>query len=375
MSHIQVFKKFIGLVMLSFVTIYCLHFAKPLLSGTQPEQSVPLASVQLALTDKQRGVSWVGGPQSITIEDLYPLLDNHINWIVQTPFGWQRDYDSPRLALSTQRGYWGETDNGLEVTTELAAQLGIQTLLKPHIWLTRPSDGKWRAEIEMGSEQDWQTWFANYRTFILHYATFAEDHAIPIFCIGTELQTATLKREMDWRELIAEIRQVYSGQLTYAANWYQEFESIQFWDALDFIGIQAYFPLTDRLSPSVAELKQGWQGYLSTIDQVQARYNKPVIFTELGYRSTDDAAIEPWLWPGDREELRPTEFATRSELTTQVNCYEAFFQAVWPQEWLAGVYLWKWFSRIETEPGRVGRGFTPQGKPAEQIIAKWYGNN
>ncbi|MEO0869721.1 MAG: hypothetical protein AAFY17_15050, partial [Cyanobacteria bacterium J06642_11] len=134
---------------------------------------------------KQQGVSWVGGRQQVTLEDFSPLVDNHVTWIVQTPFGWQQDYDSPELLLKTEGAYWGETDTGLEQTTEFAQGLGIQTLLKPHIWLTDATHGKWRTEIEMSSEQDWQTWFANYRQFILHYATFAESHGIPILCIGT----------------------------------------------------------------------------------------------------------------------------------------------------------------------------------------------
>ncbi len=323
---------------------------------------------------KQRGVSWVGSPQKVTLDDLTPLVENHVNWIVQTPFGWQEDYDSPEVFLATAGVYWGETDEGLAVTTELARSLGIQTLLKPHIWLTRPREGKWRTDIAMDSEQEWQQWFASYRRFILHYARFARDHEIEVLCIGTELQTTAVEREADWRQLIAEIRQVYKGKLTYAANWHEEFEGIQFWDALDFIGIQAYFPLSDRETPSLEELKAGWQQHLESIDRVRSRYQKPAIFTELGYRSMDDAAIAPWEWPEERE-TRPAIFATASGLESQANCYEAFFRTVWPQDWLVGAYFWKWFPRVETEPGKVGRGFTPQNKPAEKVMREWYGKS
>lgn len=319
-------------------------------------------------TEKQQGVSWVGGRQRVTLDDFSTLVDNHINWIVQTPFGWQQDYDSPQLLLKTEGVYWGETDAGLEQTTQLAQSLGIQTLLKPHIWLTNARDGKWRTEIEMRSDQDWQTWFGNYRRFILHYARFAANHDIPILCIGTELQTTAVQREQDWRQLIADIRQVYHGQLTYAANWYQAFETIQFWDALDFIGIQAYFPLTDQATPSIQALKEGWQPHLLAIEAVQSQYQKPVIFTELGYRSMDNAAIEPWKWPEDSE-INPQNIATESGLKTQMDCYEAFFQTLWSQDWFAGVYFWKWFPKLENV---AGPGFTPQNKPAEEIIRQWY---
>ncbi len=333
------------------------------------EQSSNIA--QADHSQKQQGVSWVAGPQPITRENLESLKANYVNWIVQTPFGWQRDYDSPELMLQTTDGYWGETDQGLALTTQYAQELGIKTLLKPHIWLTQVREGKWRTDIAMQSEVDWQTWFNQYRTFILHYARFAETHRIPALCIGTELQTTAVQREQDWRQLIAEIRQVYHGQLTYAANWFEAFEQIQFWDALDFIGIQAYFPLSTELSPTIEQLKAGWQPYIEPITAVQKKYQKPVIFTEIGYRSTEDAAIEPWKWP-DSSELNPKVSATKVGLLTQANCYEAFFQTFWDQEWFAGAYWWKWFPEINQDSQQVGTGFTPQNKPAEKILSRQY---
>ncbi|MEM8603219.1 MAG: glycoside hydrolase TIM-barrel-like domain-containing protein, partial [Cyanobacteria bacterium P01_H01_bin.121] len=284
---------------------------------------------------KQRGVAWTAGREPLQRSDLTSLVDSHVDWITQTPFGWQDRYDSPNLQLKTTGTWWGETDVGLTVTTQYVQELGIKTLLKPHIWLRQTPNGTWRTDIAMQSEADWQTWFANYRTFILHYARFAEEHQIAALCVGTELEKTAVQREQDWRDLIAEIRQVFHGQLTYAANWYQAFEEIQFWDALDFIGIQAYFPLTDQNSPTVEQLKQGWQPYLESIARVQQRFQKPVIFTEIGYRSDADAAIKPWEWPNSSEQ-RPSVFATAAGLETQANCYQAFFEAVWGQAWLAG---------------------------------------
>ena len=338
----------------------------------QADSQGPASSIQIDQASRQRGMSWTAERQPITADNFVTLVDSHVKWIVQTPFGWQQDIDSPDVVLKTEGVYWGETDLGLEKTTQLAQEAGIQTLLKPHLWLTRPQDGKWRTDIAMTSEQDWQTWFATYRTFILHYAQFAEEHDIPILCIGTELQTTAVKREQDWRQLIADIRQVYQGQLTYAANWYEAFEQIQFWDELDFIGIQAYFPLAKKLVPSVDELKQGWQQYVDAIATLHTQYQKPVIFTEIGYRSTEDAAIEPWKWP-DTSEVNPSKLSTPAGLQTQANCYEAFFQTVWPQDWLVGAYWWKWLPSIEANQAQLGAGFSPQNKPAEKVLQKYYG--
>ncbi len=317
-----------------------------------------------------RGVNWVAG-DSVTIEQLIAAKKSNIQWIAQTPFGWQRNYNTPELHLNTQfsKHYWGESDQGLIHTTLLAKQAGIKTLLKPHIWLTNRDKNKWLGDIAMNTEADWQTWFQNYSTFILHYARLAETHHMEALCIGTELMNPAVKREKDWRKLIEQIRQVYHGQLTYAANWYLEYEKIKFWDALDFIGVQGYFPLGKKMNPNLIELQAAWKPYVSHLEKVARRYQKPIVFTEVGYKSTPDAAIEPWKWPDQSQDVSYTE-----SYLTQANCYEALFKTFWHRSWFGGLFIWKWYPQVRKN-GRDHRDFTPQHKPAEKIVAEWYGSS
>ncbi len=314
---------------------------------------------------KFRGVSWVAG-DSVTLDQLMQLKKYNVTWIAQTPFGWQRDYNKPEIRRSQgNRSYWGERDLGLIHTTKLAKQAGIKTLLKPHIWLINRDDGKWLGDIDMQSEEEWQQWFSNYSEFILHYACLAEEQNIEALCIGTELYLTAVKREQDWRKLIKEIRKVYSGQLTYAANWHKEYEEIKFWDELDFIGIQAYFPLSTKNNPGLKDLQEGWRKHIAAINSLQAIYNKPIVFTEVGYKSTPDATIEPWKWPDrDWRQMQVSE-------KTQAIAYEAMFQQFWNQPWFGGTFIWKWYPKIR-ENHRDHLDFTPQNKPACEIMAKWY---
>jgi hypothetical protein len=324
-------------------------------------------SEEVKPTYKFKGVSWVAG-DSVTLEQLMQLRKYNVNWIAQTPFGWQKEYNEPEIRMSHgNRGYWGERDHGLIHTTELAKEAGLKTLLKPHIWLMNRDNGKWLGDIEMQSEEEWQQWFANYSAFILHYARLAEKQNIEALCIGTELYLTAVKREQDWRKLIREIRKVYAGQLTYAANWYKEYEEIKFWDELDFIGVQAYFPLSTKNEPSLSEIKEGWKKHLTAIHTLQATYNKPIVFTEVGYKSTPDATIEPWKWP-DRnwQQMQVSE-------NTQAIAYEAMFQQFWRQPWFGGTFIWKWYPRLR-ENRRDHLDFTPQNKPAGDVMAKWYGD-
>lgn len=143
-----------------------------------------------------------------------------------------------------------------------------------------------------------------------------------------------------------------------------------FWDALDYIGIQVYFPLADSTgdTSTLDELMAAWTPHVKLIEAVHQRRGKSVLFTEVGYRSTADAAVEPWVW----RSAAPVD----DEL--QASLYEAMFQTFWRKPWFAGTHVWKWFPEGSTRFGgrrarRRERGFTPQGRPAEKVLGRWYG--
>jgi hypothetical protein len=318
----------------------------------------------VSVPERQKGVCLVGGRKRPTDGALDKVSALGVNWISQTPFGWQRRHDDPELRMATGgRVWWGESDEGLVDTARRAQERGMQTVLKPHIWIRDRDNGKWRGEIDFDTDADWDTWWERYRTFALHYARLAEQSEMAVYCIGTELRSSVLKRPERWRELIAEIRTVYSGSLTYSANWYREFEEVPFWDALDYIGLQAYFPLAEGASDEIGleVLLAGWAAHLKKIERVQLKYGKPVLLTEVGYRSTQDAATEPWRWRSDAD----------PDNALQARCYEAMFRTFWDKGWLAGLYIWKWYPD-DRMTNRRRHGFTPQGKPAEQVLREWY---
>jgi len=71
---------------------------------------------------KQRGVCWVGGRQIVTEKEFESLVRNNIDWISQTPFAWQSSADDPNIRMNTNndRSWWGESDDGIAETTQLA---------------------------------------------------------------------------------------------------------------------------------------------------------------------------------------------------------------------------------------------------------------
>jgi hypothetical protein len=88
--------------------------------------------------------------------------------------------------------------------------------------------------------------------------------------------------------------------------------------------------------------------------------DRPVLFTEVGYRSATTAAFQPWLWPQNDES--PTDDALQARL------YDAFFAEAWPQPWMLGAFVWK--VHVDGEPRPTG--FTPMDKPAEAILRRGY---
>tara|TARA_R110002096_G_scaffold384301_2_gene578232 strand:+ start:495 stop:1550 length:1056 start_codon:yes stop_codon:yes gene_type:complete len=307
---------------------------------------------------KHKGVCWVGSRNPLQGGELRTLQNLGVSHLSQTPFGWQKSVTAPELSWEKDRkkSWWGESSNGLISTSDTASSLGLTNILKPHIWVR----GSWPGEIAMSNEKDWNLWFDNYKDFILYYARIAEKQGIPILCIGTELEKASLK-EKKWREIIQAIREVYTGKLTYAAN-FTEYQKVNFWDALDYIGIQAYFPLVDHQNaPDLSQLIKGWEKVIPEIEQTNITYQKPVIFTEIGYCNTEDAAQSPWVWPSERQDAALSE-------EVQALCYEAFFEAVWDKPWMQGVYFWKWYP----EPRVREPDFTPQNKMAEKIMKRYF---
>lgn len=277
-----------------------------------------------------------------------------VRWVSITPFGFQRASDATEIRWGGSRV--AESDERLRAATAQARALGLKVMLKPHLWLRPPA---WPGSIDHANDAAWARWFAEYRAFIVHYAALAEDAGMDAFCIGNELQHASL-RDREWRDVIAGVRGVYSGPITYGATA-EEVTGVPFWDAVDFIGVSAYFPLVAERTPSPAALSGAWRPVADRLRALSARHRKRVVFTEIGYRSADFAAWRHW-------EIRDDAAVN---LQAQANAYAAFFDSVWSEDWMGGAYFWKWFSH----PGHSGpadNDFEFEGKPAAAIVGAAY---
>jgi len=259
------------------------------------------------------------------------------------------------------------SDESLIWAIERARSLGLRVMLKPHL---DTRDHVWRAYINPG---DTELWFRNYADLLDHYADIASQHGVTALCVGTELITLSTSpaNEGHWRQLIAGVRTRFGGALTYSANWgggygasedfAGEYTRIPFWDALDYLGLSAYFEVADTTTPTVASMEARWSEWHTTaIAPFQARWGKPVLFTEGGYRSVDGTASHPW----DATTNGP------SDVQEQADCWEALFRSWQGVPWLAGGSFWAW--SVEDTPAQ-DTGYEVQNKEAYQVVTTWFG--
>lgn len=319
----------------------------------------------IAVKDKQRGAHVFG---RIDSTDFQFLRNDHIKWVTLVPYGYQEGAESAEVFhhRGDSARMHRRNERWLQQIKPLRAE-GFKVFVKPHIWMRASPDGKWRSDIYPADDARWEKWQATYRDFILRYAHLAEKAGAEMFCVGAELTRLTLEKPEYWRKLITEVRAVFSGQLTYAANWYQEYEGISFWDQLDYVGVQAYFPVSKRENPEVAEIAEGWNKHLPALEKIHLQSGRPILFTELGYKSTPNSAMKPWEWM-EYENMDEMEIS----FETQSNCYRAFFETIWPQPWFAGVHLWQYRSDFNSLTKDLKFDFTPQGKPAEEVIKEGF---
>ncbi len=239
---------------------------------------------------------------------------------------------------------------------------GMKVVLKPNVDI---STGVWRAQWQ---PRDVDYWFQNvYQPFIMDIAALAAEENVAILSVGTEFNRLE-KYDRSWRNLISTVRSIFPGQLTYAANHSPAaglggYQTLRWWDALDLVGIDAYFPLTNRNNPSLFELEKSWQTIAANITAWRRRggINLPVIFTEVGYPSRSNGARYPW---GQDANAEPNQ-------DVQANSYAALLKVMSQQDWFQGAFWWMW----EVDPlagGPKDNNFTPQGKASQKILEKYY---
>jgi hypothetical protein len=324
---------------------------------------VAVVPAQAATRTVEKGVSFTGywsdsyngsGPRTALRE----LRATGATWAMILVTVYQHDIDSTTISRT---GAATPTDASLTNIIAYARRIGLKVMLKPQLDLTNdPAHA--RSQIGTNfSAADWDAWFASYDETIVHYAQLASAAKCEQFSVGCELDS-TVAHAAAWRQVIAAVRAVYHGKLTYAADpIFVGPQVVTWWDAVDLIGQDTYPTLSGRLHPTVAQLVAGWRPYYAELHKLHKRYHKPVILTEIGVRSVVGAAQAPWDW----------QRTGAVDLTGQTRWYQAALQTFAARSWMAGLFFWQW-STFPTVGGQRDTGYTTHGKPAGVVLHTWF---
>lgn len=256
----------------------------------------------------------------------------------------------------------------IETAIRHARQNGMKIMLKPHV---DTYSGQWRALIKPDREG---RWFRSYTEMLLKYARLAEKHSVEMLSIGVEYLYATEPQHtQEWRKMIREVRKVYSGKLTYGANWsgqpqlglhVNEFEQVEFWDDLDYIGVDAYFPLKEMSTNQALPLAiENMQRHNRKLAEMSERFGKKIIFVEAGIQSARGALTQPY------EYNHGSRFTAIPDEMTQEYYYRAMIETFGRQKWCAGIFWWHW----DATPSPFERtDYTVRNKSTARLVRDWY---
>ena len=304
-----------------------------LLVITTPQGSLGETIRGITLSTHTDGQDWA---HDGTAEAIVEIESLGANWVAIHPYAGIRGDGTVRFWAMEP----GRVPDWIARPVSEAHAAGLKIMIKPHLayW---GSKFRWRGEIEFHDPVEADRFFTTYIEWITSIARVCPK--VDAFVVGTELD-ATMMWAERWEEVVRAVKEVTDVPLTYAANW-NTYTEVPFWDTLDAIGIQAYFPVApDSLfHPSEETIREGWQRVMHELAAFSKKKGRHVVFTELGYNRSFSAAAEPWSYKTDGPEAE----------AFQSRCLRAALEAIEDEPRVLGSFLWKWFPN----PRPVGRNF------------------
>lgn len=301
------------------------------------------------------------------------------------------------------------TDRSIVELCKFLKEQGYNVMVFPLIMVDDESLSKpWRGFIDVkGKKSSWENsidhFFKNeegYNNFILHYANLEYNNIklkdiIDSFVIGSELKTLSSIKVNEYsyptirnlKELAGLVKEVVGNQvkLTYSANWaeYHSPHMDHLWcdHNIDWVGISAYFPLTDNLPQEQITfdiIKRGWSSgegvnfykdgeeKITFDDQDWAWKNvkhwwnsfhpgntcwtpkqKPIIFTEYGFSSIDGTSNHPYFYYDANSNNLARPLPNNEAQSLAIAASEAFFSENNAQDsnFLPWSFLYAWDAR------------------------------
>jgi len=232
-----------------------------------------------------------------------------------------------------------EGDVALAWTLATARELGLHTLLKPH--LIEAPGNTYSGSLLRGIEADWERFFDDYDRFLEHFGLLAELTGCDLLCVGSGIKSAvnlepsSLRagpeeygwKKAGWTRVLRRARGSFSGGLTYASSWPERAASFGFWEELDAVGLDVFFDPPAELRGRELDdwLLGNFSNVLADVVEVSSEHARPVLLTAVGFRTDRE-----WAEKGGRQARLFEAFARRLARVHEET----------PE--LHGVFLWRW---------------------------------
>ncbi|MHA1394153.1 MAG: glycoside hydrolase family 113, partial [Promethearchaeota archaeon] len=311
---------FFNLILL--IIILSLYFSTALLSIDYFRSTVYQPDPSYSSIPFQYGMGFVkwGSSKFNTTDiknDILEMKSLGIDWVCVHSW-WYQDNISSTIINDAE----DPNVSGLYDLFDFIHAQGMKVFYKP---MLGSKDGIWRSFIIVTPE-----WIQEYNRIMLKAAEIAKNGGVELFSIGCEMGSWQIHTE-DVIDLIHQIRAIYPGLLTYSAN-HDSFWQVEFWDYLDIIGIDIYYPFTVTYNPTYQEMLDVWNGAYDKFNRFQRKYNKPIIFTEMGRQKVDGSNIGHFFFESDEQDILECQLF-----------FETFFHSkLWTAPWFKGVYWWIW---------------------------------
>lgn len=282
------------------------------------------------------------------------LAQLHVNSVSLVFPVFQGDWRATEIGPDPERT---PSDGNIRAFIEEAKLRKFTVLIRPVLdEESLTPDGQWRGSIEPA---DLDAWFSSYTRLITRYARVAEGADADVLAVGTEL--TSLQDEGDrWRGLIGEVRRTFHGEVTYATNW----DAVgppyapAFVGALDFVSVDAFFPLEAPEGAGSAAIAGAWRPHLAELRRLGTPMRR-IVFTEVGIRAQEGAHRRPHVW----------EHQAAPSPETQAAYYAGTCRAVGDR--IGGMFWWMVDIHHADEAESV-EDFSPLGKPAERELARCF---
>ena len=113
------------------------------------------------------------------------------------------------------------------------------------------------------------------------------------------------------------------------------------------------------------EMQQAWLKVRDDMYKIYQKWQKKVVFIEIGCRSAKGCATMPW-------DFQHRDF--QHDEDEQANFFDSCLQVFGNQEWFGGMFWWDWSTFIydDKETAEQDNGFNIHLKKAEEVLKEWY---